>query len=339
MSQVAAEGGDARVPVVSQRPVEAGAGEASEGAASTDVSVIIANYNACERLRACLESVARESDSCRLEVIVVDDASTDGSAEMVRAEWPDAVLIVNRRNHGYGASCNLAVERAQGRFVYLLNNDVEVERESIASLLGFMRTHDDVAAVGSLLLNPDRTVQANAAKSLPSWRSVVFGYRSVVSRWFPDNRWTKAELVSWRAHLGEPFAAEFVSSAAMMLRTRLLRELGGLDAEFFHFIDADLCRRIRKANGRIYCLPSSRAVHHEHGGGSMIDPARRFRTVVDFHRGAYRYYRKHSGRPPWHPMHWFVAIGIAVRCGLLMSLQTVKEIAAVVNPTPKGARE
>jgi hypothetical protein len=292
-----------------------------------DVTVIVPTYNARGALAACIESVLAQEPK-RFELIVIDDASADGTAAMVRERFPDVRLTVNEANQGYGRSCNLGLRQARGAAVLLLNNDTVLEPGVLARLFATLQTRGETDAVGCLLLNTDGSVQVNSAKAFPSWRTPLFGYRSPVSRWFPHNRITRAELLAWKAAEGDVFQADFVSSAAVMMRTAALRVLGGLDPDFFHFIDADLCRRIKNAGGTCYCDPAARAMHVEHGGGSMVNRRRRFRTILDFHLGAYRYFAKHSGYSPHHPLRYVVIGALSLRWAASSSLQAARELVS-----------
>lgn len=293
-----------------------------------EISVVVPTYNARAALAACIESVLAQQPR-NFELIVIDDASADGTAAMVRDRFPDVRLIVNDVNQGYGRSCNLGLRLARGAAVLLLNNDTVVEPGALARLFTTLQTLPEKDAVGCLLLNTDGSVQVNSAKAFPTWRTPLFGYRSPVSRWFPKNAVTRAELLTWKAEAGHVFRADFVSSAAVMLRTASLRALGGLDPSFFHFIDADLCRRIKNAGGTSHCDPAARAMHVEHGGGSMVTPRRRFRTILDFHLGAYRYFAKHSGYSPRHPLRYVVIGALSLRWAASSGVQAARELVSV----------
>ncbi|MEO5740632.1 MAG: glycosyltransferase, partial [Vicinamibacterales bacterium] len=167
------------------------------------ISVIIASYNTRELLSRCLASIYRVPPARACEVFVIDDASSDGSPEMVRERFPQVRLIVNRENRGYAYSNNLGIAKSQGRFVYLLNSDTEVSPAALDHLAGFLETHPDAGAVGSALYNSDGSVQASV-KSLPTVRSAFFGKRSWLARWFPRFSATRSELLNWRVETGIP---------------------------------------------------------------------------------------------------------------------------------------
>jgi len=300
---------------------------------AVEASAVVVSHNAREMLRACLLSLQGAPPRRTLEVIVVDNGSRDGSPEMVREGFPRVQIVENARNLGYAPACNQGMRRARGRHVLLLNPDVQLAPGAVDTLADFLEAHPDAGAAGGLLSEGDGSVQRNHVKALPSLRSALFGYRSVLSRWFPDNRFTRAELQHWRARSGEPFEASFVSTACLMVAREVLDVIGEMDDTFFQWVDADLCKRILDAGRRVYCLPGATGVHHQHRGGSMVSWRRRFATLADFHLGAYRYDRKHARRPA--PARLLVALGLFSRFVLSAGLQTGRELAgAFRSPHP-----
>lgn len=304
-------------------PDPVGAAAGAEG-----ISVIVASYNSRSLLERCLESLYAHPVRRPFEVLVADDASTDGSAEMVRRRFPRARLRVNPRNLGYARSNNRAMAESRGRFIYLLNSDAIVMEGALDALADFLEREPAAGAAGTLLYNADGSVQASV-KALPSARSALFGKRSLLARWLPDSRLTRAELLQWRAGEGVPFRAGYVSSASLMIRREVCERVGELDTRLWHFIDADYCKRIWDSGWAVYCVPSARAVHLDHQGGTMADWRKRFRTVRTFHYGAYVYHTKHSGMPWWHPVRAGALAGLGARFVASLAFQAVKEIIGV----------
>jgi hypothetical protein len=304
-----------------------------KGCASNDdltpvVSVIIASYNTREFLSRCLASLYRVPPQCSWEVFVIDDASSDGSAEMVRDRFPQVRLVVNRENLGYGYSNNLGIAKSHGLFLYLLNSDTEVSPGALDHLASFLKSHPDAGAVGSALYNSDGSVQASV-KSLPTVRSALFGKRSWLGRWFPRFRATRSELLNWRVEKGTPFQAGYVSSASIMIPRDVIERVGELDTRLWYFIDADYCRRIWDLGRAVYCVPAAKVVHAEHLGGTLAGWRQRFRSVWRFHYGAYIFFRRHSGWAAWHPVTVVIVFGVAIRFVLALGLQAVKELTGV----------
>jgi len=305
--------------------------------AAPDVSFIIANYNAQEFLSKCLTSVFAQRSSRSFEVLVVDDHSHDGSVEMVRRMFPRVQLFTNPRNLGYARSCNKAIGSSLGRYIYLLNNDIELLPETMDALVQLLERQPEVGAVGCALRDPDGTLQA-ASKALPTIRSAFFGGRSFLSRWFPGNGFTRRELLQWKVEAGVPFEAGYVSGASMLVRREELDRIGTLDEDLFYFNDADFCKRLWDAGRQVVCLPQAEAVHHEHSGGSMISFRQRFRSLKWFHLGAYRYYRKHVRDSILHPMSWFVIGALGSRFVAAGLLQLGQEAGGAVTAVVKRLR-
>lgn len=293
-----------------------------------DVSVVIASFNTKTLLRRCLESLRRHAPKRSCEVLVVDDASRDGTATMVRVDFPWIRLLVNQANLGYARSNNLAIEACRGRFIYLLNSDAEVRAGTIDHLCDFLDSHPHAGAAGSLLENADGSLQASA-KAEPSFKAALFGKRSVLARWFPKSAAVRAELLQWRGDGEEPFEVGYISSASLMIPKRMMGKVGALDVRFWHFIDADYCRRIAKAGGGIYCVPRARAIHREHRGGTLGDTRHRFRSVWTFHYGAYLYFKRHGNVSVLHPLHWAVLMGLGSRLAVSLVWQVLKEMSGI----------
>lgn len=295
-----------------------------EPAAVPEISVVVANYNASAALVDCLEAIRRHPPARTCEVLVVDDGSTDDSAERVRTRFPEVRLLVNPVNQGYARSCNRAITAARGRLIHLLNNDTRLLPGALDALADFLDSRPSAGAAGSLLQNPDGSVQISA-KALPSVRSAFFGGRSWISRWLPGNPFTRQELLHWRADAGQPFVAGYVSGASLLVPRDVLDRIGELDPHLFYFNDADFCRRIWDVGREVYCVPAARTLHLNHRGGSMRNFRQRLRSLVWFHLGAHRYFRKHSGLAFWHPGQALVAGALAARFALSLGLQLFRE--------------
>jgi GT2 family glycosyltransferase len=260
-------------------------------------------------------------------VIVADDASRDGSVEMVREKFPQAVLCVQPHNTGYATNNNRGFAIARGRYVYMLNCDSIVLPGALDELVRFMDEHPKAGGAGTLIYNEDRTVHASV-KSLPSMRSAFVGKRSWIYRFFPESPLVRGELLV----AGDvdrdtpPFRAGYVSSASLIMPIEVVREVGDLDPRLWWFIDADYCKRIHDIGREIWCVPRAEIVHLDHLGGTVRGRWRRFWAIYKFHQGAWIYWREHSGKPLWHPYTIFAGAALAVRAALSFAVQIGKEI-------------
>lgn len=231
-----------------------------------NISVIVVSYNTADLLKACLESVLA-SKKVNCEVFVVDNASKDESADVVRKEFPTVRLIANEDNRGFGAANNQALCQCAGQYVVFLNPDTTVEPESFHNMVAFMDANPHVGLAGPKILNPDGTRQESVS------------YR------YPGHRYGAADLGALPGNIACVLGACQIASAD------LLRELGGFDEDFFLYgEDQDICLRIRKRGFEIGFIEDAVIMHH--GGQSERDtlPAEVVRKKV---RAELLFYRKH----------------------------------------------
>jgi GT2 family glycosyltransferase len=288
------------------------------------LSIIIATYNAGHLLSNCLASICRNPPTEAYEIIVIDDASTDGTREMVLQRFPQVRLLSNRANRHYSYSNNLAFECAAGQYFCLLNSDTVVLPNALDKMISFLRMHSDAGVVGSKLLNEDGTIQWSV-KTLPNMASALVGARSWVARLFPTNPYSRRHLLNVGVDLKHPIVAGYVSSACMMVPWAIVKRVGGLDPRLSYHVDADYCKRITDLGYKCYYLPSAAVVHLNHKGGTMVSFKRRLRSVLEFHLGSYIFYRKHINRVGWGSMQFLVLVGLSVRFVLAMLFQMIAE--------------
>jgi N-acetylglucosaminyl-diphospho-decaprenol L-rhamnosyltransferase len=294
------------------------------GAAAVTLSIIVPSYNARELLGDCLQSIYQNAPSEPYEIIVIDDASADGTSEMVLTRFPDVRLLTNAVNCHYATSNNRAIKIARGEFLYLLNSDTIVLPKALDQMVAFLREHREAGAVGSKLLNGDGTIQWSV-KSLPNPGSALFGARSIVTRLFPNNRYSRKHLLHLDRDMTEPFVAGYVSSASIMMPRGVVDEVGELDRRLSYHVDADYCKRIADAGYKCYFLPTATIIHLDHKGGTMVSLRRRFRSLVEFHVGSYIFYQKHVQRTALSPMHILVIAGLMFRFALSLAARLAIE--------------
>jgi N-acetylglucosaminyl-diphospho-decaprenol L-rhamnosyltransferase len=248
-----------------------------------EVSVIIVSYNTRELLRECIESIlCGQGNGITVEVIVVDNASADGSAAMVAERFPQVRLIANPDNRGFGAACNQGLEVARGRYALILNADIRAQPGALQRLVGFMDAHPDAAICGGQLRYPDGRIQPSCARELTLWW--VFCEQSLLAKLFPRTRLFGGY---WRTHwdFSATIETEQVMGACMMLR----RPFPRFDEDYFLYCeDTDLCYRVRQAGGRIYYVHDAVFVHHL---GASGEP-QRAQMVIYYNCGKERYFRK-----------------------------------------------
>jgi GT2 family glycosyltransferase len=259
-----------------------------------DLSLIILNYNTREHLRVCLASVLAEGStsvsngSLSAEVIVVDNASDDDSADMVAAEFPWVTLIRAPKNGGYAYGNNLALRQAHGDAIMLLNPDTVLNPGAIAELLARLMEHPEAGIVGPLLLRPNGSMHLACRRSFPT-PEVAFYRLSGLSRVFPKSpRFGRYNLTYLAPD--EPLEVDSVCGACLVVRRRVVDAIGLLDERFFMYgEDLDFCLRAKRAGWTVRYEPSV-VVQHQHGAASR---KRALRTTFHFFRAMDLFYKKH----------------------------------------------
>ena len=299
-----------------------------------DISIVIVNRDASGLLRDCLASIRRHAGALRVQSIVVDNGSVDDSIAMARREFPEVLVLPQGRNLGYVPANNVGLRVALGDYTLFLNNDAFVEEGALECLVAFMDAHPRAGAVSGKILNPDRSDQGTARR-FPTVANAIFGRRSLLTRLFPGNPWSRRYMVGRHRPDDEPFEVETLSSAAMMVRTREGLAMGGMDEDFYlYWVDSEMCARFRRQGFGIWCVPRAIIVHFEGQGGSTKTFRRRMRSTVGFHKDSYLAYTKVHGLAPWRPPALLVAALLSVRCGLLVLLQLLRPARA----TSSGGR-
>lgn len=255
------------------------------------LSVVIVNWNTREHLRACLRSLFAHPPQEPFEVWVVDNASSDGSVEMVQQEFPQVRLLVNERNLGYGRANNLALRQAQGEFALVLNSDIEATPGALQALLEFMRQHPDAVAAGGQLILPDGSIQPSCSERLTLW--AVFCEQSLLAKAFPRTRLFGGYTLTWWSY-DSVREVEQVVGACLMLRRQPDGTFPLFDERYFMYAeDTELCHRLRQQGGRIYYVPYAR--FHHHLGASSEQGAVRTEMVKAYNRSRLLFFRETYG--------------------------------------------
>jgi len=251
------------------------------------LSVCIVNWNTRDLLRACLESLEPQRDDLDLQVIVVDNASTDGSAEMVREAFPWVELIANHDNLFYAAANNQALHAARAPLALLLNSDIVAPPGALAALARWMDDHPQVGGLAPRLMYPDGRPQ-RSCRSFPDPDTVWYEVLGL-SRLFPrSRRFGKWKMTWWDYAEDQPVDQPMAS--ALLLRRAALDQVGLFDEAFpMYFNDVDLCRRLWDAGWEVWFTPSVTMTHH-HGGSTRLV---RRKMIAESGRSFVRYYGKH----------------------------------------------
>ena len=251
-----------------------------------DLSVIVVSWNTKELLRSCLRSVYDTATSLQFEVVVVDNGSTDGSPEMVAQEFRQTALIRNAGNRGFAAANNQAILASAGQYVLLLNPDTEVRPGALATLVRFLDDHPEAGAAGSLLLEPDGSMQPSCHPT-PTLSRELWRLLHLERLWL----YASYPMGSWPRDT--PREVDAAQGACLILRRAALTQAGYLDEDYFIYTEeVDLCHRIRRRGWKVYWVPAAEVVHY--GGRSTRQVAGPM--FLWLYRSKVLFFRKHRGR-------------------------------------------
>jgi len=250
-----------------------------------DLAVVVVDYNAGEYLERCVASVLSSAGGVSLEVVVVDNASRDGSARAAAAAHPEIRLIENRDNRGLSAAWNQGIRATGAPYILLLNPDAEIWAGTLGGLVKLAEDRPHAGAIGPLVRNPDGTPYATGRK-IPSIVGAV-GH-AFLGPFFPDNRFSRAYIMADWDRTSER-DVEWVSGSSMLLRRRALDEVGLFDERFFLYgEELDMCTRLREAGWSIVFSPELEVIHE---GG--VSTGRSRAMHLQHSRSIYLYFEKH----------------------------------------------
>lgn len=286
----------------------------SETEMMLDLAIVIVNYNVCDLLRRCLQSVYA-SEGVRFAVCVVDNCSNDGSVDMVQREFPQVQLIANQENVGYPAANNQGLRclgtagEGAARYSLLLNPDTEVPPQAFATLVRYMDEHPEVGVVGPKLVLLDGSLDLACRRGFDSMSALV--YRMVgLSKLFPrSRRFARYNMT----YLDEDQLAEVdsVVGAFMLVRDEAIRRVGLMDDQFWMYgEDLDWAKRIKDAGWKVVYNPAVTVLHVKRAS-SRQNP----RAQVEFYRAMLIFYYKHYRQTTAIWLHWLILAGIALRGG------------------------
>jgi GT2 family glycosyltransferase len=247
------------------------------------VSIVIVTHNSQATLERCLVSLQGGLAEVDHELVVVDNASSDGSGEIVKQQYPDATIVANEKNRGFAAACNQAVQETEGEFLLFVNPDVQMGPGSVQSMMALIRTDHKAGAITPRMRNLDGSFQPTCRR-LPTIYNLLFSRGSVLSRLIG------ARHIYTLPDYAETKAVEAVAATVLLIRRSLFSRMKGFDERFFMYMeDTDLCYRLRTLGYRNYFVPTAGAVH-DWGHGS---DAGRLRRIWHHHFSVWKYFLKH----------------------------------------------
>jgi GT2 family glycosyltransferase len=264
------------------------------GKTMLDLSIVIVNWNTRGLLQNCLESVLRTVHDLIYEVIVVDNASADGSVAMLRDLLPRVVIIANNENRGFGAANNQAFQVMKGRYACLLNTDTVLTEGAVRELFSFMENHPEAGMSCGQLLNRDGSKQ-NSIASFPTLFTLLMNI-SLLEYLFPE------KYPSKRYEHREPLEVDSGVGACLMVRKEAMDAVGWFDERYFFFFEeTDWAYRMRLAGWKVYHVPKAQIYHFQ---GQSIGPD--IRSRIEFYCSRYQFFKK------WHSLAYYSLIRLVV---------------------------
>ena len=284
-----------------------------------DISIIIVNWNTRELLGRCLASVGTTVQNLSCEIIVVDNASTDGSVAMVKERFPGVHLIENSENRGFGAANNQALRMMSGRYALLLNSDTVLVEKAVDELFSCMENHSEAAMACGQLLNADGSRQ-NSVAAFPTLLTLMTNMsllELLFPRRYPSKRYVHTGAVEIESGVG----------ACLLVRREVIDVVGPFDERYFFFFEeTDWAYRMRRAGWKVLHVPTALIYHFQ---GQSI--GRSIRSRIEFYRSRYQFFQKWRGRL----YYWSVCVVIPVRLavdwlltslGVLLTLGLLREL-------------
>lgn len=259
-----------------------------QGVAEIDISIIIVNWNTRELLAGCLASLLADVQMFKrsnVETFVVDNASSDGSGDMVRERFPWVRLIENRENVGFARANNQGIQASTGQYVLLLNSDTVVHPAALGTLVAFMDAHPQAGACGPRLLNDDGSLQPSAHPMLTPGREF---WRLA----FLDGLWPRAAYRQEQWDTVTPRPVEVIKGACLLLRRAALDQVGLLDDRYFMYTEeVDLCYRLAQAGWGLWVTPQAVVTHFGEASSKQVAEA----MYLQLYRSKVQFYRKFGG--------------------------------------------
>lgn len=253
----------------------------------TDISAIIVTWNSSQWISNCLKSLMNDLRSFCYKIVVVDNASTDETPDLIRENFPEVILVRNTVNEGFAQACNRAILECQAEYVLFINPDTEVIPGMTNTLITFMKGHPEAGAIGPTLLNTDGSLQLSG-NTFPNLRN-IWAESLFLDRLFPGNRFFGSHKLS-HLNRSEVCKVDWTMGSCLLLRKEALDKAGSFDNRFFLFFEeTDLCLRLKKAGYEVYIIPEARIVH---GGGSSRLENYNANKIIHYHRSLFHYFNK-----------------------------------------------
>ena len=256
-----------------------------------NLDIVIVNYKSTGHLIKCIDSIYKNIERKNAIIFVEDNGSDDG-VERIMELFPEVVLTKNRFNLGFAKAVNKAIRKGRALYIVILNPDTVMFDGFFDSVISYMENNPDVGVLGPKILNNDGTVQGSARR-FPTPLTGLFGRNSLLTRFFPNNPFTRANILTSRSDGRNPMQVDWVSGACMVVRRKSIEDVGLLDERFFmYWEDADWCRRMRQGGWKVIYLPTASIIHYVGVSSDRL----LFRSILEFHKSSYRLFQKYAGK-------------------------------------------
>jgi len=285
-----------------------------------DVSVVIVNYNVRYFIEQCILSVKSASKNFNVEIIVVDNNSTDDSCKIIKGNFPEVVLIQNKDNVGFAKANNIGVQKAQGRYLLILNPDTVVGEDVFEKIIPFANSHSDLGILGAKLIDGSGRFLPESKRGIPTPK-ISFG--KLFGR---SNRYTKKY---YAAHIleNEISEVEILVGAFMFLKRVVYLEVGGFDETYFMYgEDIDLSYKVLNKGYKNYYYPKTQVIHYK--GESTI---KNYENLNHFYKAMKIFYKKYFKRNYLYN----IIMGVGMQCWFLLKYFRMKNEVAIIKPTLK----
>lgn len=254
-----------------------------------DLSIVIVNWNTKDYIVNCLESLLKQDIVGNLEIIVVDNASTDGSTAVVQERFPSVKLICNDNNLGFAKANNMGIKQCSGDYICLVNSDIVALRDSLKNMIDYMSKYPEIGMLGPRILNPDMTLQPSCMGFPTLWN--IYCRSFALDVLFPASELFGGRLMGYFAH-DTIQNAEVLNGCFLMVSRKALAEVGLLDETFFIYgEDVDWCKRFKNAGWGVVFYPYAEAIHY--GGASSSNAPIKF--YIEMQHADLQYWIKHHG--------------------------------------------
>ena len=295
-----------------------------------DLSIIIVSYNTSDFLKECLESIKKNTEGLNYEIIVVDNASSDNSLQVLRAKFPDVLVIKKQENIGFSKANNLGIEKSKGRYVLFLNPDTVVYKDSLLGMVKFMDEHKEAGAATCKLLMPDGRLDDAAHRGFPNpWNSLSYFFG--LSKLFPKSRLFSGYSLGFMDFLNI-HEIDACAGAFMIVRKKAGEQIRWWDEDYFFYgEDLEFCFRLKEKGWKIYFVPSVSALHYKGISGGIKKVSKKITTAsietkrrsTNWRFNAMKiFYRKHYQDKYPFLLTWFVILGINLKHWI--SLRSIK---------------